>query len=102
FAQPVLLVLLVLHALVGYVELGTDSWTANLMTNIANMKGILVLVYTSSIMFVLRFFAGPIVHQISPLGLLFSCATLAMIGLYWLGNSAAGIAVFLAAAVDGA
>jgi len=101
FAQPVLLVLLVLHALVGYVELGTDSWTANLMTNIANMKGILVLVYTSSIMFVLRFFAGPIVHKISPLGLLFCCATLAMIGLYWLGNSTAGIAVFLAATVYG-
>src|SRR6266550_3692732 len=53
FVQPVLLVLLFLHALVGYVELGTDSWTANLMTNIANMKGILVLIYTSSIMFAL-------------------------------------------------
>src|SRR6266550_3137207 len=26
FAQPVLLALLLLHALVGYVELGTDSW----------------------------------------------------------------------------
>jgi MFS family permease len=101
FAQPVLLALLILHALVGYVELGTDSWTANLMTNIANMKGILVLVYTSSIMFVLRFCAGPIVHKISPLGLLFSCATLAMVGLFWLGNSTAGLAVFLAATVYG-
>src|SRR3989454_8125187 len=101
FAQPVLIVLLVLHALVGYVELGTDSWTANLMTNIANMKGILVLVYTSSIMFLLRFFAGPIVHKISPLGLLFSCAALAMVGLFWLGNSTAGLAVFLAATVYG-
>jgi MFS family permease len=101
FAQPVLIVLLVLHALVGYVELGTDSWTANLMTNIANMQGILVLVYTSSIMFVLRFCAGPIVHKISPLGLLFSCSALAMVGLFWLGNSTAGLAVLLAATVYG-
>ena len=101
FAQPVLLALLVLHALVGYVELGTDSWIANLMTNIAGMKGILLLVYTSSIMFVLRFCAGPIVRRISPLGLLFSCAVLAMIGLFWLGNSTAGIAVFLAATIYG-
>src|SRR5438477_1855185 len=101
FAQPVLMVLLVLHALVGYVELGTDSWTANLMTNIANTKGILVLVYTSSIMFVLRFCAGPIVHKISPLGLLFFCAALAMVGLFWLGNSTVGLAVFLAATVYG-
>ena len=101
FGQPVLLALLVLHALVGYVELGTDSWTANLMTNIANMKGILVLVYTSSIMFALRFFAGPIVHKISPLGLLFSCAVLAAIGLLWMGNSTVGLSVFLAATVYG-
>lgn len=101
FTQPVLLALLALHALVGYVELGTDSWTANLMTTIANMKGILVLVYTSSIMFVLRFFAGPIVHKISPLGLLLACAVLATLGLLWLGQSTAGLAVFLAATVYG-
>ena len=101
FAQPVLLALVLLHALVGYVELGTDSWIANLMTNIAGMKGILVLVYTSGIMFLLRFFAGPIVHKISPLGLLFSCSVLAVGGLVWLGNSTAGIAVFLAATVYG-
>jgi MFS family permease len=101
FAQPVLLALVLLHALVGYVELGTDSWITNLMTNIAGMKGVLVLVYTSAIMFVLRFFAGPIVHRISPLGLLFSCAVLAVVGLWWLGTSTAGIAIFLAATVYG-
>ena len=101
FTHPVLIALLLLHAMVGYVELGTDSWIANLMTNIAGMKGILLLVYTSGIMFVLRFFAGPIVHRISPLGLLFACSVLAMVGLFWLGNSTAGIAVFLAATIYG-
>lgn len=101
FTHPVLLALLVLHALVGYVELGTDSWIANLMTNIAGMKGILVLVYTSGIMFVLRFFAGPIVDKISPLGLLFVCAVLAAIGLFWLGTSTTGLAIFLAATIYG-
>ena len=101
FAHPVLLAMLVLHALVGYVELGTDSWIANLMTNIAGMKGILVLVYTSGIMFVLRFFAGPIVEKISPLGLLFACAILAAIGLYWLGVSTTGAAIFWSATIYG-
>jgi MFS family permease len=101
FAHPVLISLLLLHAMVGYVELGTDSWIANLMTNIAGMKGILLLVYTSTIMFVLRFFAGPIVHRISPLGLLFACSVLAMIGLLWLGSSTAAAAVFLAATIYG-
>src|SRR4029078_1907195 len=31
FAAPLLLFLLVLHAMVGYVELGTDSWITNIM-----------------------------------------------------------------------
>ena len=31
FAAPMLLFLLFLHALVGYVELGTDSWITNIM-----------------------------------------------------------------------
>jgi MFS family permease len=101
FVHPVLLALLILHALVGYVELGTDSWIANLMTNIAGMKGILVLVYTSGIMFVLRFFAGPIVQKISPLGLLFACSVLAVVGLLWLGNSTTGMAIFWAATIYG-
>ena len=101
FLHPVLLALLLLHAMVGYVELGTDSWIANLMTNIAGMKGILVLVYTSGIMFALRFFAGPVVHRLSPLGLLCLCAVLAAIGLFWLGSSTTGLAVFCAATIYG-
>jgi hypothetical protein len=49
-------------------------------------------------MFVLRFFAGPIVHRISPLGLLAACAALAAAGLYWLGNAGTGALTLFAAA----
>ena len=38
-------------------------------------------------MFILRFFAGPIVHKISPLGLLFCSAVLGCIGLLLLGQA---------------
>jgi MFS family permease len=81
---PVLLaVLLVTHALVGYVELGTDSWITKITGAIMDSKqrGLLLLVYTSSLMFVLRFFAGPIVERTSPLGLLFASALLGATGL---------------------
>jgi hypothetical protein len=65
-------------------------------------KGTLFLVYTASIMFVLRFFAGPIVHRISPLGLLAACAAIAAGGLYWLGNAGSSVAMlFLAATFYG-
>jgi MFS family permease len=68
FAAPVLLFLLFLHALVGYVELGTDSWIPNIMAGFFPNSSILLLVYTAGLMFVLRFFAGPIVEHINPLG----------------------------------
>jgi MFS family permease len=101
FAQPVLLVLLGLHALIGYVELGVDGWIANLMTAIANLNGILVLLYTSCIMFGLRFCAGPLTHRISPLGLLLCCSILAGVGLLALGNASTGLSVIVAATIYG-
>ena len=101
FASPVLLLLLVLHAMVGYVELGTDSWITNIMKNVIQGKEMLLFIYTSGLMFVLRFFAGPIVERINPVGLLLMSALLGCIGLYALGSSTAGWAIFIAASVYG-
>jgi len=103
FAAPVLLLLLFIHALLGYVELGTDSWISNITGNILarREKGLLLFVYTSGLMFALRFFAGPIVEKISPLGLLFVGATCGAIGLTLLGNAATGVFVVVAATIYG-
>jgi hypothetical protein len=83
FASPILLLLLVLHACVGYVELGTDSWITTI-TESFTQQGFLLFIYASTIMFVLRFFAGPIVERINPLGLLCVSALLGMCGLLFL------------------
>jgi MFS family permease len=100
-ATPMFILLLILHALVGYVELGTDSWiskiTGTIMASPAN--GLKLFVYTSLLMFALRFVAGPIVHQISPLGLLFVSGVLGAIGLTLLGNATGVIACVVAATV---
>ncbi len=101
FAAPVLLFLLFLHACIGYVELGTDSWIVNIMQNLIAGNAFLLFIYTSSLMFVLRFFAGPIVHRINPLGLLFVSAVLATIGLYMLGSVATGVAIIAAGTIYG-
>jgi MFS family permease len=87
FASPILLFLLLLHAMVGYVELGTDSWITNITgTILANPSyGVMLFIWTSGLMFILRFCAGPIVHKISPLGLLFCSAVLGCCGLTMLG-----------------
>ncbi len=101
-AGPILLVvLLVTHALVGYVELGTDSWITKITGAIMEKKqyGTMLLVYTSSLMFILRFFAGPIVEKTSPLGLLFFSALLGVAGLTLLGNATSILFCVVAATV---
>ncbi len=103
FGHVLLAFLLLIHALVGYVELGTDSWISNItgtiMANPAN--GLLLFVYTSGLMFVLRFFAGPIVEKISPLGLLAVSAVFGAAGLTLLGNAQGAIMCVIAATVYG-
>src|ERR1043166_318066 len=95
--------LLCVHAFLGYVELGTDSWISNITGNIlaSREQGLLLFVYTSSLMFALRFFAGPIVEKISPLGLLFVGASCGAIGLTFLSHVTTGILVVIAATIYG-
>jgi hypothetical protein len=81
-------------------ELGTDGWIQDIMGSVLQdqTKGTLFIVYTAVIMFVLRFFAGPIVHRISPLGLLACSAALGTIGLVCLGNAGPNLWLLLVAA----
>jgi MFS family permease len=83
---PLLLFLFLLHALVGYVELGTDSWIQDITKIVLDKNtALLAFAWTNILMFTLRFFAGPIVHKISPVGLLFFSAVLGTTGLVLLG-----------------
>lgn len=98
---PLFAVLLLIHAMVGYVELGTDSWIAKITGSImaSPQKGLMLFVYTSMLMFALRFVAGPIVHRISPLGLLLISSCLGAIGLTMLSTAAGVVACVVAATV---
>ena len=81
---PFFIVLLLAQACVGYVELGTDSWINKITGAIMKSAtlGTALFIYTSLLMTILRFFAGPIVHKISSLGLLFVSAVIGATGLY--------------------
>lgn len=91
-----LFILFITHALVGAVELGTDGWIQNITGNILTpAQGKILFVFTSFLMFALRFCAHFIESKlkISPIGLLLICAILAVIGL----NMVSGITSFGAA-----
>jgi hypothetical protein len=99
FGRPMFVFMLLVMFLLATTELGTDTWIQNIIGAILHDKnyGTWFFIYTATIMFVLRFSAGPIVHKVSPLGLLAICAALASVGLYWLGHSGASVTMLLAA-----
>jgi MFS family permease len=79
-----LFVLFIAHALIGAVELGTDNWIQNITGNILTSgQGKILFVFTSLLMFALRFCADFIEKRmgLSPIGILLVCAVLACIGL---------------------
>jgi|GEM_PF-60623 len=91
-----LFVLFITHALVGAVELGTDGWIQNITGNIlTSEQGKILFVFTSMMMFGLRFCASWIEEKLglSPVGILLVSAIAACIGL----NLASGIETFAGA-----
>ncbi len=79
-----LFVLFVTHAMVGAVELGTDGWITNITGNLfTSEQGKYLFIWTSVIMFTLRFCAHWIEKnlKLSPVGLLLVCSLIAFAGL---------------------
>lgn len=94
--RPLFIILFLCMWLTAATELGPDQWFPSVMKDLTKLDGILFLVYTAGLMFVLRFFAGPIVHRISPPALLVICAALSAAGLYWIGSLQSGTPVPIA------
>jgi len=87
--------------LTASTELGPNQWQESVLTRTANVSGTLVFVYTSGLMFVMRFFAGPLAHRLSPIGMMTGSAILSAAGLYWLSYVNAPVMAFVAATVFG-
>jgi len=101
--RPLMFFLVLIMMPLATTEIGTDGWITNIMKKVTEGKfdpG-WILVYTSLIMMVLRFFAGPIVHALSPLGLLMTSCVLAIVGLTLLSGAEAMFMIFGAATLYG-
>ena len=100
--RPLFILLMFLMVLTAATELGPDQWVGTLLQNLVGMQGVLLLVYTAGIMFVLRqFFSGPLVKFFSPLGLLALSSVFSAIGLYWLSSVRTALMAFAAATIFG-
>jgi MFS family permease len=102
--RPILLFLCIIMMPLATTELGTDGAITGLMEEPLKEAGkhpLLVLIYTSAIMMILRFCAGPVVKALTPLGLLATCAVLAIAGLYLLSFAHGMVFIFAAATLYG-
>jgi MFS family permease len=89
-ARPLFLLLFCCMWMTASVELGPDQWFPSIMgALVPQLQGVLYLVYTAGLMFLLRAF-GSGAAQKSPVGTLLVCSALAAAGLYWLGGLEAG------------
>jgi MFS family permease len=99
--RPMFLLWAFCMLLTASTELAPNQWQESVLTRTAGVSGTLVFVYTSALMFVMRFFAGPLAHKLSPVGMLTCSAILAAVGLFWLSYVNNAVLAFVAATVFG-
>lgn len=88
FLRPLFIVLFFCMMITASLELAPGRWMGaamgSAMSFAGDNAGILVLVYGTTLMAVLRGFAGPVVHKLSPTGLLVVSSLLGGGGLFML------------------
>ena len=103
--RPILIFLCLIMMPLATTELGTDGAITGIMEEPMKAEGwnpLWVLIYTSAIMMILRFwFAGPIVNKLTPIGLLMVSALLAIIGLFFLSTAQGLTMIFIFATLYG-
>ena len=102
--RPLFVLLFVCMWMTAAAELAPDQWFPAVMgALVPQLQGVLFLVYTAGLMFLLRFYGSGIAHK-APIPTLVVCSLLTALGLYWLGSlqpGASPIVAFAAATVFG-
>jgi fucose permease len=99
--NPLFVVLFCSMFLTAASELAPGQWVDFALSRTVHMPGILLLVYVSALMFVMRHFAGPIVHKLSPVGLLWASCLMGSLGLVALAAADSPLTGLLAATIWG-
>ena len=97
--SPLYLFLFICMLGTAITELFTNQWVGVLLQNVTK-SAILVLALVAAVQALGRSVAGPVVHRISPAGLLLASAIISALGIYLLGTLT-GNAIFIAAIIFG-
>ncbi len=96
-ASPLFLVMALCMFFTANTELSTGQWIDKLLGN-AGANALLILALVNGLMAVGRYFGGPIIHRLSPAGVLLASSILAVLGVYLL-RTTEGNALYAAAVV---
>jgi MFS family permease len=97
--NPLFFVMIILMFGTAITELFTGQWIDVLLKNVSD-NALLLLTIETGVMVLGRAFAGPVVHRLSPTGVLLFSAIFAALGLYMLGHTT-GNMLFVGALVFG-
>jgi MFS family permease len=100
--RPLYIILFIAMFGTAAAELAPGQWVDLALTRTVGMRGIWLLIYISGLMFVMRHFAGAVVHRLNPIGLMWVSCLLAAVGLFMLGNAHSPVAALIAATFWGA
>lgn len=98
FLRPLFLVLLFCMMLTASLELAPQRWIPSVL-EAGHVPGILVLVWITGLMAVMRFFNAPVVQMLGGIGLLLASAVVSGIGLALLSFAHNVVAIGVAATV---
>ena len=99
--RPMFIVWFLSMFLTAAAELAPGQWVDMALTRTVHFQGIWLLIYVSGLMYVMRHFAGPMAHKLSPVGLLWVSCALASGGLLLLSVADSPVTGLVAATVWG-
>jgi MFS family permease len=99
--NPTIFLWVILMMFTASTEFAPGQWVDVALSQIVGMRGILLLAYVSGLMFVMRHFAGPLVHRFGNIGLLIFSAVFASIGLFALSRANSPATALIAATAWG-
>lgn len=99
--QPTIFLWFGIMTMTATTEFAPGQWVDFALSAIVGMRGILLLMYVSLLMFVMRHFAGPLARRLSNVGLLLVCTVFATAGLYGLSIADSPASALVAATAWG-
>ena len=87
---PLFIVMAILMTITATTELGTQQWVGSLLES-SGANPLIILAIVTGLMAVGRYFAGPLVHALNPIGVLLFSAVVTTLGVFLLSIATGGM-----------